>query len=111
MKRTAVRKRRPGTRRGPPDCPKERWRNPRYLAFLRQEGRCIVCCRRPCDPAHGSPNGNSQNGPDAEASPLCRLDHMEQTKIGWPKFQEKYGIDRKVEAEKWWKAFKGETNG
>jgi hypothetical protein len=96
-------------------------RDPHYLAFLREEGKCIVCMMRlgqtyvpgtlklirpgNCDPAHGPVNGRSSKGPDDEAMPLCRLHHDEQTTLGWPAFETKYGFDRAQEARSWYCAF------
>lgn len=131
LKRTAiarstkpVRKRRPGPpRRGPADVPAEQWRNPDFLDFLRNEGKCYACSvqdhrlrdqicsqlgrgfRYQCDPMHGPPNGRSQKGPDAGAIPGCWPHHKEQTTIGWTAFEAKYGFSREVEARVWWGAF------
>lgn len=121
LKRTAiarstkpVRKRRPGPpRRGPADVPAEQWRNPDFLDFLRNEGRCKACQvehpewwhARPKEPMHGPPNGRSQKGPDAGAIPGCWPHHKEQTTIGWTAFEAKYGFSREVEARVWWGAF------
>jgi hypothetical protein len=58
-----------------------------------------------CDPMHGPPNGRSQKGPDAGCIPGCRSHHEEQTRIGWPAFEEKYGFIREKEAATWWTAF------
>ena len=124
------RKRKGPPRRGPVNVPPERWRNPRYLRFLREEGICHVCQIEDersvyrgypknagfplqCDPMHGPPNGKSQKGPDAEAMPGCRWHHDEQTEIGWPAFEAKYRFDRGAVAEMWWQRFleeKGESN-
>jgi hypothetical protein len=114
------RARRPGKpRRGPANIPAEEWRNRKYLQFLRDECRCIACVAEArshsvlttesvtdalkavlgyCEPMHGPPNGKSQKGPDAGAIPGCREHHEEQTRIGWPAFEDKYGIKREREA-------------
>lgn len=82
----------------------ERWRNPGYLAFLREYGKCIACMGRfgPCDPAHGPVNGTGSKGPDAEAIPLCRMHHDEQHKLNWPAFAALYGFNREKNAVAWW---------
>lgn len=104
--------RRATPRRGP-------FRDEHYLAFLREEGKCICCMMRArapkssaelirpgnCDPAHGPVNGRGSKGPDNEAMPLCRRHHDEQTSIGWPAFEAKYGIDRAREAASWYAAY------
>jgi hypothetical protein len=97
-------RRKGGARRGPAGIPPEQWRNPAYLAFLREEGKCGVlhCGSRRCDPAHGPVNGRGSKGPDAEAAPLCRYHHERQHALGWTKFQEAYGYDRALEAAAWW---------
>lgn len=106
MKRSPVRKKRPGPpRRGPAGIDPERWRNPGYLKFLREEGVCEACWPRtflPCDPCHGPANGMASKGPDAEAVPLDRVHHEMQHKLGWPAFEELYGFSREKEAAKWW---------
>lgn len=58
-----------------------------------------------CDPMHGPPNGKSQKGPDSGCIPGCREHHDEQTAIGWPAFEKKYGFSREKEAAVWWTAF------
>ena len=90
-------------------------RNPGYLAWLRHECKCVAClcvgrrrldseeaartyANMPCDPMHGPPNGLGSKGPDSGAIPGCRYHHEEQTKIGWPAFEEKYGFSREKEA-------------
>ncbi len=105
LKRTPVKRRRKGTRRGPAGIPPEQWRNPAYLEFLRENGRCVVCHLPGCDPCHGPVNGTSSKGPDASAIPMCRREHDEQTRIGWPAFEKLHGIDREREALIWWTAF------
>lgn len=107
-------RRRAKPRRGP-------LRDPGYLAFLREEGKCIACMMRlgetyvrgtlklirpgNCDPAHGPVNGMRSKGPDNEAMPLCRQHHEEQTSLGWPGFEAEYGFDRAREADAWYKAY------
>ena len=104
-------------------------RDPGYLAFLREEGKCQCClvfireagycgltpgsevALRPamiaglCDPAHGPVNGRGSKGPDNGALPLCRVHHKEQHLIGWPAFEAKYGFNREGEAAAWYKAY------
>ena len=124
IKRTAYLKRsikpisrkRQKPRRGP-------LRDPGYLAFLREEGKCVVCYNAlpslgtstlgMCDPAHGRVNGRGSKGPDNEAGPLCRPHHDEQTALGWEKFEECYMIDWKIEAAAWYKLYQiwKETTG
>ena len=109
-------RRRAKPRRGP-------LRDPGYLAFLREEGRCPACShdwrlrdfggdtrhlgRLPCDPAHGPVNGKGSKGPDNEALPLCRVHHAEQHRLGWPAFEARYGFNRQRESEIWWSAYQG----
>ncbi len=119
LKRSPVRRKRPGKpRRGPVGIPAEQWRNPAYLKFLRHSA-CVACYPAlkdqtvnflfaGCDPAHGPTNGTSSKGPDAEAIPLCRKHHDYQHEIGWPAFEAEYGIDRRVIAAAWWKAFRAQ---
>lgn len=52
------------------------------------------------DPAHGPPAGMRVKGPDNEAIPLTRYYHEEQTRLGWPAFEEKYAFSRREEAAK-----------
>lgn len=92
-------------RRGPPDIPADRWRNPGYLQFLRNEGKCLICQGRGCDPAHGPVNGQSSKGPDSGAGPLCRAHHDEQHRIGWHSFECRYGFSREIESAVWWSAY------
>lgn len=110
-----MRARRAKPRRGPAGIPPDQWRNPGYRRFLREEGRCVPCTKEiaglwpqllpVCDPMHGPPNGRSQKGPDAGCIPGCRSHHEEQTRIGWPAFEVKYGFSREKEAAVWWTAF------
>ena len=105
------RARRPGPpRRGPA-------RDAHYLEFLRENGKCRACqieqkrgerwdtgtlpWRCGVDPMHGPVNGMSSKGPDTEAIPGCRLHHDEQTRLGWPAFEAKYGFTRAGEAAAW----------
>lgn len=87
-------------------------REPEYLAFLREEGRCPVCLTHGApymkrvwtqiiDPAHGKVNGYGSKGSDLEAIPLCRLHHDEMEKLRWPKFCAKYKLDRQREIDIW----------
>jgi len=87
-------------------------RDREYLDWLR-ERHCVACTllkmiyqdrlcasgSMPIDPAHGAPAGMRMKGPDNEAIPLCRSHHEEQTKLGWPAFEQRHGIDRAKEAE------------
>lgn len=100
-------RRKGGPRRGPAGIPPEQWRNPAYLAFLREEGTCCVpgCGLKHCDPAHGPVNGRGSKGPDAEAIPLCRRHHEIQTRLGWAAFEREFEIDRAHWAASYWVAF------
>jgi len=87
-------------------------RDPGYLAFLREEGVCGIALgftgrsgKGHCDPAHGPLNGRASKGPDNGAVPLCRAHHDEQTRIGWPAFEQKYGFNREREAAAWYAAY------
>lgn len=60
------------------------------------------------DPAHGPVNGIGSKGSDDGAIPMTRAFHEEQTLIGWPKFEKKYGIDRAAIAAEHYARFKGE---
>lgn len=103
-----IARRRKKPRRGP-------MRDLGYLAFLREEGQCWPCwkngllsvikSRNRCDPMHGPINGMRSKGPDSEAIPGCRRHHEEQTSIGWPAFESKYGFDRAKEAATWYAAY------
>jgi len=120
MKRTPVRKKHPGIRRGPAEIPPEKWRNPKYLRFLKA-GHCSVCWRNELpgdnptygdssfvciiDPCHGPVNGKGSKGPDSEAVPMCRVHHEQQHLWGWPRFEKYHGFSRSGEAAKWWAAF------
>lgn len=81
------------------------WRSPGFLTFLRAEGRCVVCGRGNCDPAHGPNAGMSAKGPDSGCIPLDRSCHLEQHRIGWPAFEAVYQFIREAEAAKWWAAY------
>lgn len=106
MKRSASpRKRRPGVRRGPSSVAPEKWRNPKYLQFLRDNGVCAICQYYICEPAHGPVTGMSSKGPDAEAVPLCRIHHAHMHHVGWSNFECEFGISREAVAEQWWKQF------
>ena len=50
------------------------------------------------DPAHGPPAGMRIKGPDEGAISLTRWYHDEQTRVGWPAFEERYGFSREAEA-------------
>lgn len=87
-------------------------RDKAYRQFLASEGRCVACAVRPVpaeksfwariiDPAHYVPNGKGSKGPDNLAIPLCRRHHDEQTRLAWPNFLLKYGIDRDREVKTW----------
>lgn len=106
-------------------------RDPGYLAFLREEGDCVVCriltrqwadrmralgtdvtqlsprslLNRACDPAHGPVNGMRSKGPDNEALPLCRIHHEEQTSSTHALFAAKYGFEWQIEATGWFAAY------
>lgn len=88
-------------------------RDPAYRAWLRE--RVCVACRsefrhaepetfpaarllRIIDPAHTENNGRSSKGPDSSCIPLCRTHHRQQHNIGWPAFENHYGIDRARES-------------
>ena len=77
-------------------------RDPKYLAFLREHGRCEVCGAAGCDPAHYLTNGTASKGPDNEAVPLCRICHDEQHATTWPEFERRHGLVWKDVAAKWW---------
>jgi len=81
LKRSPVKKRRAGARRGP-------MRDRLYLAWLRQLP-CMVCgdMWQTREAAHGPVNGMSQKGPDDEAVPLCAHHHREMHVRGWPAFE------------------------
>ncbi len=111
MKRSApVKKRRSGTRRGPPEIPAAEFRCPKYIKFLRKEGYCMACGGTGgwmgCDPAHGPVNGTSSKGPDREAGPLCGECHGHQHRMGWPAFEALFRFSREEKAAEWWKRFK-----
>lgn len=116
--------RRGAPRLGPAGIPPDQWRNADYRRFLREEGVCLACCAQRstyafhhprefspslpkgnCDPMHGPPLGVRMKGPDAGCIPGCRIHHEEQTKIGWPAFEAKYGFSREKEAASWWTLF------
>ena len=98
-------------------------RDPKYLLFLKHEGKCVACqihCIRHgsaecqycpgaslgrCDPAHGPVNGRGSKGPDDGAIPLCRGHHEYQTGIGWEKFEAFYQFSREAEAKVWYAAY------
>lgn len=90
-RRRSIPRKRATPRRGP-------FRDPGYLVFLRNECKSLITAEYGCDPAHGPVNGRGSKGPDNEAVPLSRTLHDEQTRIGWPAFEAKYGIDRAREA-------------
>ena len=95
------------------------FRDRKYLDWLRDECRCVVCvilkmCYRdrrcasgsmPIDPAHGPENGRGSKGPDNEAISLCRFHHIEQHQIGWNLFEAKYGFSRAAEAKAHYAAY------
>lgn len=99
-------------------------RDRKYLDWLKVQpcvvtllwGRPVVICANPhlywkmsiIDPAHGPPAGVRMKGPDNEAIPLARVYHEEQTEIGWPAFEVKYGINRDAIAAEHYARFKQE---
>lgn len=62
------------------------------------------------DPAHGPVNGMGSKGGDDGAIPLTREYHTEQHAIGWPAFEEKYGIDRTAIADERYQRYKQEQS-
>lgn len=94
-RRTPVRRKRTKPRRGP-------IRMPLYRRWLREECKCVVCCRATStlftvDPAHTQNNGMRSKGPDSSCAPLCRVHHREYD-AGREAFEVKYRIDMKREA-------------
>ena len=112
----AVNRKRSRPRRGP-------MRDPAYLCWLRENGKCLACiyvgsfrtggdwtqeekmeaarnyANLPCDPAHGPVNGRGSKRPGPPgAIPLCRSHHDEQHRVGWPAFEARYGFSREKEA-------------
>jgi hypothetical protein len=107
MKRPPIPRKRPGgPRRGP-------LRSPKYLAFLRSHGWCVICGASGCDPAHGPVNGLSSKGPDNEAVPMCRKHHdqldghapLPNKEYGRKAFEEYYQIGLAQQARYWWGRF------
>ena len=128
-RRAAVRKVRPGVRRGP-------MRDPKYCKFLRDWGYCPVCFPEAwklygafltwlppgpvqytigaCDPAHTTHNGGASKGPDSGCAPLDGIHHDEYdgrrklpngecgNKDHHRAFEEYYGIDMKAVAAAWY---------
>ncbi len=108
------RKRKGKPRRGPAGIDPARWRNPAYLQFLREKGKCVACATKrardryiasACDPCHGPVSGLGAKGEDAGCVPMCRTHHDLQHSIGWPAFEERFGFEREREAAVWWKAW------
>lgn len=91
-------------------------RDPKYRAFLREEGWCSVGFTHklyfhsgPIDPAHGRINGASSKGSDLEAIPLCRKHHDEMEQLRWPAFCEKYNLDRPALVSYWNQRYREES--
>ena len=68
----------------------------------------VIASLGKCDPAHGPVNGMRSKGGDDGIISLCRCHHDEQHQIGWPAFEEKYGIDRSAIAAEHYARFKQE---
>lgn len=50
---------------------------------------CLVCSRRPSDPAHIRSRGAGGDDVPWNLAPLCRVHHTEQHQLGWKKMSEK----------------------
>ena len=51
---------------------------------------CLICFRRPADPAHHVSRGAGGDDSEANVAALCRAHHREQHRIGIESFEEKY---------------------
>lgn len=51
---------------------------------------CLICFKRPTDPAHIQSRGAGGDDSEANVIPLCRAHHREQHRIGIKSFTEKY---------------------
>lgn len=51
---------------------------------------CQACLAKPSDPAHIRSRGAGGGDYHWNVMPLCRIHHIEQHKIGWTAFAEKY---------------------
>jgi hypothetical protein len=112
MKRSPVRKRRPGgPRRGP-------WRSVKYRRWI-AEHLCRVgvggvpgnrlgigICSQA---AHTSNNGTSSKGADSSCIPLCPEHHREYD-AGRKAFEKKYGVDLKAIAAQYFQQWLSEGN-
>lgn len=109
MKRAPIKLRRAGARRGPPDVPPEKWRNPEYRRWCVRTFRCD-CCNNPhfLQFSHGPVNGASSKGPDAEGVVLCWACHVEQHAFTWPVFEKRHDFDRAAVAAAHWAAWEKE---
>ena len=119
MKRSPIRKKRPGPpRRGPHEIPAKEWRNPGYRAWCTKQQCAIPGCYSNqiswdggwAEPAHTEFGGMSQKGPDRSCVPLCRTCHdkydgkspLINTLYGHSEFEKFYGVDMKFLAAAHW---------
>lgn len=80
---------------------------PDYVTWLHTRP-CAVCQDRSknSDGAHCETNGMGSKAGDDKRLPLCRKCHMEQHRIGIPRFEEIYSIDMKLEAAAHWQVYR-----
>lgn len=125
LKRTPVKRRRSGVRRGP-------WRSREFRGFISEqccalwlrllearksgaeitdEIRLGARCRTPTfvDPAHTENNGMSSKGPDSSCAPLCRQHHLEYD-ANREAFETKYAVDMKAIAAQYYQQWLSEGN-
>jgi len=63
---------------------------------------CLACGRRGCDPCHIKSKGSGGGDFDWNLLSLCRNHHIEQHKIGWFKFCQKYPkVEKQLISQGW----------
>jgi hypothetical protein len=72
-------------------------RNPRYLAWIRQQPCCVCGATRTIEASHTGPHGLGQKSPDSSAIPLCAKHHRTGAdsyhRLGPRRFSEKHDLD------------------
>ena len=72
-------------------------RNPRYLAWIRTQPRCVCGITRGIEASHTGPHGLGQKSPDSSAIPLCARHHRTGNdsyhRLGPRKFSERHNLD------------------
>lgn len=74
--------------------PKKKRVSDRPLLDSYHTKHCVVCNRRGCDPCHIQSKGAGGDDLEINLMPLCRVHHIEQHKLGWSRFADKFSAIR-----------------